>query len=99
MIPCPPEILLAADCCYLEESAPLLTMTMKALMGNDTVCYFCYKKRRRADKDVIRKLSKLFEVKKVDGEWVKDGVFLYRIRRRTSILGPDQAEDGQELRD
>ena len=99
MIPCPPEILLAADCCYLEESAPLLTMTMKELMGNDTVCYFCYKKRRRADKDVIRKLSKLFEVKKINGEWVKDGVFLYRVRRPTSILGADQAEDGQELRD
>ena len=99
MIPCPPEILLAADCCYLEESAPLLTMTVKALMGNDTVCYFCYKKRRRADKDVIRKLSKQFEVKKINGEWVKDGVFLYRVRRRTSILGAGQAEDGQELRD
>ena len=93
-IPCPPEILLAADCCYLEESVPLLTMTMKALMGNDTVCYFCYKKRRRADKDVIRKLSKLFEVKKINGEWVKDGVFLYRITRLKSISGAGQAEDG-----
>ena len=74
-------------------------MTMKELMGNDTVCYFCYKKRRRADKDVIRKLSKLLEVKKINGEWVKDGVFLYRVRRRTSTLRTDQAEDGQELRD
>ena len=74
-------------------------MTMKALMGNDTVCYFCYKKRRRADKDVIRKLSKLFDVKKINGEWVKDGVFLYRVTRRKSISGADQAEDGQELRD
>lgn len=98
-VPCPPEILLAADCCYLEESAPLLIMTMKALMGNDTVCYFCYKKRRRADKDVIRKLSKLLEVKKINGEWVKDGVFLYRVRRRTFIPGAGQAEVGQELRD
>ena len=98
-IPCPPQILLAADCCYLEESAPLLTTTMKALMGNDTVCYFCYKKRRRADKDVIRRLSKLFEVKKINGKWVKDGVFLYRVRRRTIILGVGQAENGQGLRD
>ena len=34
-------------------------------MRKDTVCYFCYKRRRRADKDTIRKLSKLFEVEEI----------------------------------
>lgn len=51
-------------------------------MGNDTLCYFCYKKRRRADKDMIRKLSKLFNVEEIKGKWGKDGVFLYKIKRR-----------------
>lgn len=51
-------------------------------MGNDTLCYFCYKKRRRADKDMIRKLSKLFNVEEIKGKWAKDGVFLYKIKRR-----------------
>ncbi|CAF9942043.1 MAG: hypothetical protein ALECFALPRED_009465 [Alectoria fallacina] len=65
MIPSPPDILLAADCCYLESNVPLLIATMEALMRKDTVCYFCYKRRRRADKDTIRKLSKLFEVEEI----------------------------------
>ncbi|KAL9070833.1 MAG: hypothetical protein Q9161_004624 [Pseudevernia consocians] len=80
-IPSPPDVILAADCCYLESNVPLLVATMEALMGNDTVCYFCYKKRRRADKDMIRKLNKLFEVEEIKGKWDKDGVFLYKIKK------------------
>ncbi len=63
-------------------------------MGNDTVCYFCYKKRRRANKDTIRRLSKLFEVEEIKGKWESDGVFLYRIKKRKPILGASQARTG-----
>ena len=63
-------------------------------MGHDTICYFCYKKRRRADKAMIRKLSKLFEVEELEGKWKKDGVFLYEIKKRKSIPGADQAQIG-----
>lgn len=100
-IPSPPDILLAADCCYLEKNVPLLTATMEALMGNDTVCYFCYKRRRRADKDMIRKLSKLFEVEEIKGKWEKDGIFLYEIKKGKSIIrvGAGQARNCQESRD
>ena len=63
-------------------------------MGEDTLCYFCYKKRRRADKEMVRKLSKLFEVEEIKGRWDKDGVFLYGIRRRKSILGTVKARNG-----
>ena len=56
-------------------------------MGGDTVSYFCYKRRRRADRDVIRRLSKMFEVEEIKGEWDKDGVFLYEIRRRKMSHG------------
>ena len=55
-------------------------------MGKDTLSYFCCKNRRRADKDMIRKLSKLFEVEEIKGKWEKDGVFLYEIRKRRSVL-------------
>lgn len=54
-------------------------------MGEDTVCYFCYKKRRRADKDVIRKLGKLLEVEEIKGTWEKDGVFLYELKKGKSM--------------
>lgn len=67
--------------------------TMVALMGKDTTCYFCYKRRRRADKDMIRKLSKLFEVEEIRGKWEKDGVFLYEIKKRMSILDAGEARN------
>ena len=63
-------------------------------MGRDTVCYFCYKKRRRADKDMVRKLSKLYEVKEIGGKWAKDGVLLYEIKKRRLILGAGQTGNG-----
>ena len=63
-------------------------------MGVDTVCYFCYKKRRRADRDVIRKLGKLFDVEEVKGKWERDGVFLYEIRKGKAILGVGKTRFG-----
>ncbi|CAD6594355.1 MAG: hypothetical protein ASARMPREDX12_008702 [Alectoria sarmentosa] len=92
MIPSPPDILLAADCCYLESNVPLLIATMEALVRKDAVCYFCYKRRRRADKDTIRKLSKLFEVEEIKVQTLglrqlhtgmRGKVFLFKI---TSLL-------------
>ena len=62
-------------------------------MGEGTVCFFCYKRRRRADRDVIRRLSKMFEVEEVKGEWDKDGVFLYEIRQRKMVLHASKATD------
>ena len=58
-------------------------------MGKDTLCYFCYKKRRRADKDMIRRLSKLFEVEKMKGRWEENGVFLYEIKKRPTVFHHD----------
>lgn len=77
-----PEIILAADCCYLESSFPLLLTTMQNLMGPHTVCYFCFKKRRRADMNFIRKARKIFNVRTVDddpdkGAWTREGIHMY----------------------
>ena len=60
-------------------------------MGGGTVCFFCYKRRRRADRDVIRRLSKMFEVEEVKGEWDQDGVFLCEIRQRKMALHASKA--------
>jgi len=81
-IPKHPDVLLAADCCYLEATFPLLLSTMEDLIGAQTVCYFCYKRRRRADKEMMKMMSKVFEVREIEGRWQKERVFLYEIRRK-----------------
>ena len=44
----PPEIILAADCCYYEPAFPLLLDTLEDLLRSvpNGCCYFCFKKRR-----------------------------------------------------
>ncbi|KAI4126940.1 MAG: hypothetical protein LQ338_003462 [Usnochroma carphineum] len=84
-IPSPPDILLAADCVYFEPAFPLLLQTMRELIGPDTICYLCFKKRRRADMGFVKMARKVFEVRAVeddpDGEvWGREGVHLYEIR-------------------
>ena len=49
------------------------------LIGEETVCYLCYKKRRRADREMIRLLAKVFDVEEVGGEWQREGVVRYEI--------------------
>lgn len=80
-IPPQPDILLAADCVYLEPTFPLLRATMRELIGGDTVCLFCFQKRRRADWGFVRGLRKVFDVREVRddlemGGWRRRGVFL-----------------------
>ena len=65
IIPVHPDILLAADCVYFEPSFPLLTATMQDLIGPNTVCYFCFQKRRRADMAFLKGLRKIFDVRDV----------------------------------
>lgn len=74
-----------ADCCYVEVSFPLLLNTMTELIVKETMCFFCYKKRRRADKDMIRMLMKtnVFLIKEIEGEWQREAIFLYEISRKT----------------
>lgn len=84
-IPRNPDIVLVADCCYVEASFPLLLNTMLELVGKETLCFFCYKKRRRADKDMIRMLIKtnVFLIKEIEGGWQREKIFLYEIARKT----------------
>lgn len=80
----PPDIILAADCCYFEPAFPLLLDTLDILlrMKEGSVCYICFMKRRKADLGFVRKAKKRFDV--VDGGlddperevWQKEGIFL-----------------------
>lgn len=64
-LPNSPDILLAADCVYFEPAFPLLQQTMLELIQENTVCYFCFKKRRRADLHFMKTAKKLFDVEEV----------------------------------
>ena len=76
-----PDILLAADCVYFEPAFPLLLQTMTELIGSHTVCYFCFKRRRRADLRFVKDAKKLFKVEDVTddperNQWSREQLFL-----------------------
>lgn len=64
-LPSHPDVILAADCVYFEPAFPLLQQTLKDLIGDNTVCYFCFKRRRRADLTFMKTAKKMFEVQEV----------------------------------
>ena len=65
---------------------------MKALIGEETVCWFCVKKRRRGDGGMVRLVERErgWVVGKVRGGWEKEGVGLWWIRKR------EEEEVGEE---
>ncbi|KAL8775674.1 MAG: hypothetical protein Q9209_000170 [Squamulea sp. 1 TL-2023] len=67
-VPSSPEILLAADCVYFEPAFPLLLQTMQEIIGPSTICYFCFKKRRRADMRFVQMARKVFTIKNVEDD-------------------------------
>ncbi|KAF2108144.1 putative methyltransferase-domain-containing protein [Lophiotrema nucula] len=86
-IPRHPDIILAADCVYFEPAFPLLQQTLNDLIGDNTVCYFCFKKRRRADMQFMKVAKKMFDVAEVDddpgkGVYSRENLFLYRIKKK-----------------
>lgn len=77
-----PDIILAADCVYFEPAFPLLQATLLLLIGPRTVCYFCFKKRRRADLQFLKRVQKMFDVREVEedldrGTYSRENIFLY----------------------
>lgn len=90
-----PDVILAADCVYFEPAFPLLLQTLTDLL---TLCplatiYFCFKKRRRADMQFVKKAQKAFNVAEVQDEdhpvFSRQGLFLYAITSKRS--GPGQS--------
>ncbi|KAF2441856.1 hypothetical protein P171DRAFT_465466 [Karstenula rhodostoma CBS 690.94] len=86
-LPKHPDIILAADCVYFEPAFPLLQETLKDLIGETTLCYFCFKKRRRADMQFMKVAKKMFDVKEVEDDpdtevYSRQSLFLYRITKK-----------------
>lgn len=80
-IPQHPDIILAAECVYFEPAFPLLQQTMKDLIGPNTVCYFCFKKRRRADMNFVKVMKKMFVVEPIEDDpdkpkWSRENLHL-----------------------
>ncbi|KAI6789094.1 S-adenosyl-L-methionine-dependent methyltransferase [Hortaea werneckii] len=64
-VPAHPDVVLAADCVYFEPAFPLLQQTLEELIGPNTICYFCFKKRRRADMQFMKAIKKTMLVEDV----------------------------------
>jgi hypothetical protein len=84
LIPPSPAVILAADCVYYEPAFPLLISTLEYLLGTDSVCYFCFKKRRRADMRFMKQAKKKFDVVEVTNRmyWKENNIFLYIITKK-----------------
>ncbi|KAI9723466.1 MAG: hypothetical protein M1828_004196 [Chrysothrix sp. TS-e1954] len=83
----PPDVLLAAECVYFEPAFPLLLKTMESLIGENTICYFIFKKRRRADMHFVRMAKKVFDVQGVGDGSIKESLqsqnlYFYQIRKK-----------------
>jgi hypothetical protein len=82
-----PDVILAADCVYFEPAFPLLLQTLSDLLGPETVCYFCFKKRRKADWRFIKQMQKKFAAQPIPyagrEEDQREGIYLFAVRRKT----------------
>lgn len=83
-----PDVILAADCVYFEPAFPLLLQTLEDLLAlqPDARVYFCFKKRRRADMQFLRKAQKRFCIKEAFDEdrpvFGREGLFLFVFARK-----------------
>lgn len=83
-----PDVILAADCVYFEPAFPLLLATLTELLTlcPSTTIYFCFKKRRRADMQFLKKAQKTFHVVEVEDEdrpiFSRQGLFLYTFTKK-----------------
>ncbi|KAJ5810910.1 hypothetical protein N7447_010426 [Penicillium robsamsonii] len=86
-IPSKPDVIIAADCVYFEPAFPLLITTLQDLLGPNSVCYFCYKRRRRADMRFMKMAKKAFEMEPILDDpgadaYNRENIFLYTIRAK-----------------
>ncbi|KJZ76273.1 hypothetical protein HIM_04355 [Hirsutella minnesotensis 3608] len=85
-----PSVILAAECVYFEPAFPLLLQTLKDLLAlnNEAVIYFCFKKRRRADMQFVKKAKKAFVVRELFDEdrpvFERQSLFLFSFTSKTA---------------
>ncbi len=79
---------MAADCVYFEPAFPLLLATLEELLElcQDAVVYFCFKKRRKADLQFMKKAKKKFVVEEIEDQdrptFEREALFLYTFKRK-----------------
>lgn len=83
------DVVLAADCVYLEAAFPLLEKTLLDLTAveNPPLVLMSYKKRRKADARFFKHMKKFFVFEEIKDhmdydKFIKDSVFLYKIKRK-----------------
>jgi hypothetical protein len=86
-LPSHPDIILAADCVYFEPAFPLLITTLQELLGPNSVCYFCFKRRRRADLRFMKMVKKVFLIEEIQDDpqastYNRENLFLYTLRAK-----------------
>ncbi|KZO92188.1 hypothetical protein CALVIDRAFT_601694 [Calocera viscosa TUFC12733] len=83
------DLILAADCVYFEPAFALLVQTLCDLTARSPSAeiFFCYKKRRKADKRFFILLKKHFKWEDVEDDpqrpvYSRDAILLLRLHRR-----------------
>lgn len=84
------DLILAADCVYLEKAFPLLEKTLIDLTNTEkeVLILMSYKKRRKADGQFFRKIKKNFDVIQIENFkdyafYKKQRVSLFQMKRKT----------------
>lgn len=85
------DLILAADCVYLEKAFPLLEKTLLDLTNDGTRVLMAYKKRRKADKNFFKAIKKNFDVVEIKDfpefeKFHREVVYLFEIVRRNPPL-------------
>lgn len=88
-VPSHPDVLLLADCVYLEIAFQPLVDTMRAMCTPETEVLFCYQQRRKADKRFFKMVRKHFTFTDVDDDdpertkhYTRQGTHLYRMVKK-----------------
>lgn len=80
------DVILAADCVYLESAFPLLNQTLLDLTENGAPIFMAYKRRRKADKNFFKKVRKNFDIHEITlpeyADFKRDSVFLFEMTRK-----------------
>lgn len=84
----PVDLVLAADCVYLESAFPLLEKTLIDLSNMDTKILMSYKKRRKADTRFFKAIKKHFTIVEISdfeehARFKRDGVTLMELHKKT----------------
>lgn len=91
-----PNVIIAAECVYFEPAFPLLMQTLQDLfeLNADTVVYFCFKKRRRADLQFVKMAKKTFRVEELFDQdrpvFQRQALFLFSFTSRSNTVDKSQ---------